>query len=946
MTVPTRNGLQYSSVNGTSTLTANYPAGSSSGDLVILQVRLSAASTTARTISVDGGGWTNLITNANAGDGTWTYVWWKFRGAETSVTITPSISTGQRGMGAQVISYSGSTVHSSTPIDASNVVYQQPAATTITGPTITTTGDDRQILQIASALWVGGAVTVDWSAGVTEIADNSSSWTADSVTFVASTAVEDKASAGVTTARTATFSQSMFQRTILTIAVAPAPGPSTGVDDVTLGAAENATRQVVVAAPGPDQVGQSSATGTGTNLVINYPAGSLSGDYIVAVAHFYKTTGTTAPAITTPSGWTLLKTQTAGGADPYRVGVYGRFRGAETSVTFVADTGTNVQSIGAVYAYRNVDAGVPVTDSQIVYELDTDSTFSVPSVTPTSVQNRLLKAYISNGQYQSAPAAAWASSTEVLDIAQTIDGTRRVNLSMALGYQETAAASGAETVTQAAPLVSLTALGMDKSGSQTLGGLNTDNKVTGWTPQAGTSAGDIVNDTLIVNGSGNITVSASVGYSGFSSSVTARIYRNGVQVASGSATSVSWTGDVVQGDALELNIRKTTSGSRTVSSASLAYTPNGTMVMFASDDFAGTGALNSTNWTTDGGGTLVRTSGELDGTGTPSVPLSFAWWKTPANSGRQLVKARIRWNGRNPEHSTAGLCVRADPFQSPLVNPGAEHGVMGTCTANLEAFYYEDYDQSDGGFSGLKFVTGSGGATSTTKYADNSLLEVESNGNTYTYRVNGVVKKSGTVSTSIIPETYRYVGLFIQDDSAESGGGEPPAMLDDFEAWHEVPSGSGDAHTFGVVVALQAPQDIQINSSDSATLTGTESHSIAGILTAPTDAATVGYADNAPSIAHTGQAADAHPVGYADTVSSFTGQTSAADAVTLTATETVVVVVHAIDQIDVLLRWRSVGDHLSSFEAGCCGIRRDAGHELRQRGEIPEVRRDLFNLAA
>jgi len=337
-------------------------------------------------------------------------------------------------------------------------------------------------------------------------------------------------------------------------------------------------------------------------------------------------------------------------------------------------------------------------------------------------------------------------------------------------------------------VVTLTPQGMSKSASQSLTAgsfTGADNKLTGFTAQSGTAAGSVVNNGLVVNGDGNITVDASAAYSTVSSSCRLDIWKNGVRVSTTtSATSATWTGDVVQGDVLELHVWRTTTSGRTVSSASLAYTVNATPVLVYSYDFPeGTGPLDTTYWTTDGGGTLKVTNGELDGTNTPSVPLSFAWWKQPMPTDDYEVTCRIRWNGRNPEHSTAGIAVRADPFQNPLQNPGVEHGVMVTPTVNLEAMYYEDYDQSDGNFTGLKFATGSGGATSTTKYPDNSLLSLRVQGTTYTYKVNGVVKKQGTVSSSIIPTNRRMVGLFIQDDFAETGGGDHPAMLDEFRAY-------------------------------------------------------------------------------------------------------------------------------------------------------------------
>ncbi|QIX48955.1 MULTISPECIES: hypothetical protein [Rhodococcus] len=206
------------------------------------------------------------------------------------------------------------------------------------------------------------------------------------------------------------------------------------------------------------------------------------------------------------------------------------------------------------------------------------------------------------------------------------------------------------------------------------------------------------------------------------------------------------------------------------------------LVERAADSFDdGPGGLTgplSEEWVTTGGGTLGRVNGRLNGVGTPSVPLSYAWWHEPMPSDTQVVRAVMRWDGYDPEHSACGLVVRANPYQDPVTNPGAQFGVQFSWTRSIMALYYEDYDATNG----FVPVTGVAQYVSTSKFPEGALVELRAEGNLYTARVNGTIMLQGTVENSVIPFSNRYVGLTIQDDSAVQNGGGPPGRLDDFQA--------------------------------------------------------------------------------------------------------------------------------------------------------------------
>lgn len=129
-------------------------------------------------------------------------------------------------------------------------------------------------------------------------------------------------------------------------------------------------------------------------------------------------------------------------------------------------------------------------------------------------------------------------------------------------------------------LITLTAQGMQTSASQSIpngsfGGSGADNKLGNMVAQSGTSPSAVVDNALVVNGTGNIALTASATYSTLTSGLRLDIWLNGVRVSSTSSpTSASVSGFVTQGDLLELHVLKTNTSGRTCSSASLSYTVN------------------------------------------------------------------------------------------------------------------------------------------------------------------------------------------------------------------------------------------------------------------------------------------------------------------------------------------------------------------------------------
>lgn len=335
-------------------------------------------------------------------------------------------------------------------------------------------------------------------------------------------------------------------------------------------------------------------------------------------------------------------------------------------------------------------------------------------------------------------------------------------------------------------LTNFVSSGMNKTGTQSF--TTSWALLAGWTADTTTYPGSVVtSNALQSNGATTgATISVSLPYSSsFSYGRQARIKLNGTVIAtsaqftatSGTITVSATDVTLADGDDITVEVIMNTFASGSISAGGYVRIA-GPLQMFASDSFdRPDGALGS-NWTTTGGGTLNIVNGHLNGVGTPSVPLSYAWWNQQAPSDTQIVRAVMRWDGYDPEHSACGLVVRANPYTN-TGNPGTENGVQFSWTRGIMALYYEDYDQPNGYVP----VTGTAQYVNTTKFPEGAVIELRAEGNTYTALVDGVVKLQGTVASSVIPYSNHYVGATIQDDSQVANGGGPPGRLDDWQAF-------------------------------------------------------------------------------------------------------------------------------------------------------------------
>ncbi|MEV6555854.1 hypothetical protein AB0M22_09070 [Nocardia sp. NPDC051756] len=190
--------------------------------------------------------------------------------------------------------------------------------------------------------------------------------------------------------------------------------------------------------------------------------------------------------------------------------------------------------------------------------------------------------------------------------------------------------------------------------------------------------------------------------------------------------------------------------------------------LFASDDF--TRASLGASWTTRFG-PLYIASNELSAVGNASEPISYGWHVNASSTDDQACEARIRWHSRAPLHSSVSVCVRADPASS-------HGGVHYWRVADKHGICMYSWD-------GTTFTSATGLADiiSTTAAPEGSKIRIEARGTVYTAFLDNVPVLQGTFTTGQVPLTNHYCGVHGEDDSAVSGGGDPPANLDDWAAY-------------------------------------------------------------------------------------------------------------------------------------------------------------------
>lgn len=238
------------------TVSPNYPAGSASGDLLVMFVGIQRVPTSGTQNITTPSGWTQLQ-YSSPGVGMVAGLYYRFRGAETSVTVscTTSASGGQY-LSAVIHAYTGD-VDPTNPINASNVNFSNVTNTTNprTMPGITTTFNNCA-LGFFTYVDKPTSGTMAWS-GATEETDFYSGTLGR---LLVSSASGSQPTAGAITAPTWSPSSNNANESInFSVAISPLQQLDVPVTD-SVASAE--TQQVVANVPATDGISTASETAT------------------------------------------------------------------------------------------------------------------------------------------------------------------------------------------------------------------------------------------------------------------------------------------------------------------------------------------------------------------------------------------------------------------------------------------------------------------------------------------------------------------------------------------------------------------------------------------------------------------------------------------------------------------------------------------------------------
>lgn len=233
MVVRSRNVDPYPYLRGVSsqisdsvnsgTMTCNYPSESVNGDLLVMAVTYRRSTgTTAASINTPSG-WTLLNTEDHSTTSLVAQVtatYWRFRGAETSVTATYTQTTSVYGY-IQIHAYDAATVDSTNPVSTSAISYDSNSSSSSARncPAVTTPSAYNSISLFASMIKTSTLGTEDavWGSSQ-ERTDLFSGPTAD---MLAGSSIALKATAGSTGTYPVTPGGTTAQSQLATVAVQP-----------------------------------------------------------------------------------------------------------------------------------------------------------------------------------------------------------------------------------------------------------------------------------------------------------------------------------------------------------------------------------------------------------------------------------------------------------------------------------------------------------------------------------------------------------------------------------------------------------------------------------------------------------------------------------------------------------------------------------------------------
>ncbi len=361
---------------GGSTLTINVPAGTTSGDVMVAHVIVR----TAGNAITRPAGW-NQVQRLDSSSSIATATYVKVAGTSEPTSYTWSFGTAGQASGG-IASYIG--VNTTTPVDASHPQYNSSTSNVDNSGVTTTTANDMLVYAVGITL----ATTVNVPSGFTEQWSTSSS---SSTTSEMSQEIFSSVAATGTIHGTLNGGANSNITMLIALEPAPAATPTPTPTPTSPPTPTPTPTSPPTPTPTPPAGISLRAAATGNNgagastLTINVPAGTTSGDVMVAFV-VVQTAGNT---ITPPAGWSLVLRQDS--SSSIATASYVKVAGSSEPASYTWSFSTSGEASGGIASYIGVNTTTPVDASNAQYNANT-SNVDNSGVTTTTANDMLVYA--------------------------------------------------------------------------------------------------------------------------------------------------------------------------------------------------------------------------------------------------------------------------------------------------------------------------------------------------------------------------------------------------------------------------------------------------------------------------------------------------------------------------------------------------------------------------
>ena len=384
----------------TTTLAITKPAGVSSGDVLIAAISTRGAPTITAP-----SGWALVRSDVN-GTTQKQALYSHPAGGSEPASYSWSFSTSVTAVVGEIEAYSGADPVN--PIDVAGGQVNTTSSTSITASSVTTLTADTYLV------------------GAFGIANSETSITAPS---------------GMTHRQFGTASGTSKVSLELGDVAMPSPAASGSKVATAVSSAAASIGQLVAIRPLPYIAFRSSSTGSGsstTSVVVNKPAGVVSGDGMVAVI-----TPRGLPTITPPAGWSLIRSDV--NTTVLTQALYVHVAGGSEPASYTWTFNSSVSSVVAgIAAYSGIDPTNPI-DTSGGQANASSSSITAPSINPTVTDTYLVGAF---GDGNAPAPTGWTVPASMTDrFHLTVSSPSMVGVEFADEAHPTTAATGTRVVT-------------------------------------------------------------------------------------------------------------------------------------------------------------------------------------------------------------------------------------------------------------------------------------------------------------------------------------------------------------------------------------------------------------------------------------------------------------------------------------------------------------------